>query len=169
LYKKKLVKMREKEEKWMRASLKSEKDVLYIDMDGVLCDFEKKFDELVKSGLKKHEIYASEGFFVSLEPLPGAIEAVLKLDKYYEVYFLSTAPWSNISAGKEKRVWIGTNFGNMAKKKLILTHNKGLQKGKYLIDDRIANGVADFEGEHIHFGTEKFPNWESILKYLIPA
>ena len=29
-------------------------------------------------------------------------------------------------------------------------------KGSYLIDDRDANGVLDFEGEHIKFGQEKF-------------
>ena len=36
-----------------------------------------------------------------------------------------------------------------------------------MIDDRIANGVADFEGEHIHFGTEKFPSWKQVLDYLL--
>ena len=29
-----------------------------------------------------------------------------------------------------------------------------------LIDDRTANGAAQFTGEHIHFGSEKFPNWK---------
>jgi hypothetical protein len=28
-------------------------------------------------------------------------------------------------------------------------------------------GQLDFEGEFIHFGSEKFPDWNSILKYLI--
>jgi len=40
-------------------------------------------------------------------------------------------------------------------------------RGKYLIDDREANGVLDFEGELIHFGTEKFPDWSSVLIYLL--
>jgi hypothetical protein len=39
--------------------------------------------------------------------------------------------------------------------------------GDFLIDDRIANGVADFTGEHIHFGTERFPTWKEVLDYLL--
>ena len=38
--------------------------------------------------------------------------------------------------------------------------------GDYLIDDRLRNGAEKFNGEHIHFGTEKFPDWNSVLKYL---
>ena len=36
----------------------------------------------------------------------------------------------------------------------------------HLIDDRTANGVEKFSGEHIHFGTEKYPDWEAVLRYL---
>ena len=50
---------------------------------------------------------------------------------------------------------------------LILSHNKNLNIGDYLIDDRTANGAAQFMGEHIHFGSEKFPNWNSVLDYLM--
>ena len=39
--------------------------------------------------------------------------------------------------------------------------------GDYLIDDRTVNCAAQFKGEHIHFGTEKFPNWKSVLEYLL--
>ena len=38
--------------------------------------------------------------------------------------------------------------------------------GDYLIDDRRFNGASEFTGEWIHFGSEKFPNWNSVLKYL---
>ena len=36
-----------------------------------------------------------------------------------------------------------------------------------IIDDRTKNGVEHFEGRHIHFGTEEFPDWESVLSELI--
>ena len=36
-----------------------------------------------------------------------------------------------------------------------------------LIDDRTANGAGEFQGELIQFGTEKFPNLEQTLKYLL--
>jgi len=52
---------------------------------------------------------------------------------------------------------------------LILSHNKHLNIGDYLIDDRLANGVEKFTGEHIHFGTERFPDWQSVCDYLLPS
>ena len=48
---------------------------------------------------------------------------------------------------------------------LILCHHKQLLTGDYLIDDRKFNGASEFTGEWIHFGSELFPNWESVLKY----
>ena len=35
-----------------------------------------------------------------------------------------------------------------------------------MIDDRLKNGAAEFKGEHIHFGSDRFPNWESVVEYL---
>ena len=139
-----------------------EKEIVYVDLDGVMADYDK-----AKIG-KTEEEKMAPGFFTNLEPIDGAIEAFKKLSDYYDVYFLSTAPWSNINAPSEKRVWVEKHLGEYAFKKLILSHNKGLLKGDYLIDDRVANGVEDFEGEHIHFGSAEFPGWESILEYLIP-
>ena len=81
------------------------------------------------------------------------------------LHILSTPPWSNPEAWSEKRRWVETFLGKSAHKKLILCHNKGIVKGDFLIDDRIANGVADFEGEHIHFGLNGL-DWKQILTYL---
>jgi len=39
--------------------------------------------------------------------------------------------------------------------------------GDYLIDDRTANGVDEFKGEHVHFGTAAFPDWDSVVSYLV--
>lgn len=67
----------------------------------------------------------------------------------------------------DKRKWVGKYLSEAGKKRLIITHNKGLNKGDYLIDDRLAKGVEDFEGEHLYFGPNKpFPDWESVLDYL---
>jgi 5'(3')-deoxyribonucleotidase len=58
-------------------------------------------------------------------------------------------------------------LGEAAKKRLILSHNKHLNIGDYLIDDRTANGAGKFTGMHIHFGTERFPDWDSVVSYLL--
>ena len=49
---------------------------------------------------------------------------------------------------------------------MILSHHKNLNQGDYLIDDRTKNGAGKFQGEHIHFGTEQFANWNCVLSYL---
>jgi hypothetical protein len=38
--------------------------------------------------------------------------------------------------------------------------------GDFLVDDRPKNGADQFEGEWIHFGSEAFPEWASVLSYL---
>ena len=39
-------------------------------------------------------------------------------------------------------------------------------RGDFLIDDRPFNGAENFEGEWIQMGSEKFPDWNAVLKYL---
>ena len=51
-------------------------------------------------------------------------------------------------------------------KRMVITHRKGLCQGDYLIDDRGKNGTSEFSGEWIEFGSEKFPDWNSVLEYL---
>jgi len=53
-------------------------------------------------------------------------------------------------------------------KRLIITHRKDLCLGDYLIDDRGKNGTSEFAGEWIQFGSEQFPGWDSVLRYLLP-
>ena len=52
-------------------------------------------------------------------------------------------------------------------KRMIITHCKNLCQGDYLIDDRGKNGTSEFKGEWLHFASERFPGWDSILTYLL--
>jgi 5'-nucleotidase len=147
------------------------KEILYIDMDGVLVDLDTQIEKkYTKSHVENHRekiIDSDKNLFYESPPIRGAIEAFNKLCEKYEVYILSTAPWKNLESWKAKRKWVEVYIGDNAYKKLILSHNKGLLNGSYIIDDRIKNGVSEFKGEHIHFGSEKFPNWNKVLEYLI--
>ena len=100
-----------------------------------------------------------------MEPMKGAIEAYRYLAEYYDVYVLSTAPWKNPSAWSDKLLWVQKYLGDVAYKRLILTHHKDLNRGDYLIDDRKKNGASEFCGTLILFGSESFPDWQSIAKY----
>ena len=143
------------------------KKVVYVDLDGVTADFDKAKDQILEHDPEGHECKVREGFFANLELVEGAKEALEELGKYYELYFLSTPTWSNSQCAKEKFDWVKEHFPELMFKRLILCHNKGLLRGHYLIDDRITNGVDGFKGEHIHFGTEKFPSWSVVVSYLL--
>jgi len=139
-------------------------------MDNVLVDFQSGIDSLSD---EEREVYKDNidnvpGIFSKMQPLDGAIEGYKKLTEYFDVYILSTAPWNNPSAWSDKLLWVQKHLGDIAYKRLILSSNKNLNAGDYLIDDRTANGASDFKGEHIHFLTEKFKNWDDVLNYLIP-
>ncbi len=151
---------------YLRASLKTDKPIVYIDMDGVLADFDKRKKELESQGIKGHSIFKHADAYKDLEPIEGAISAWNALQKDFETYVLSTPAWSNPDSWSEKRKWVEKFLGKSATKKLILSHNKGILKGDFLIDDRIANGVADFDGYHIHFGQGRFETWDTTLSYL---
>ena len=145
------------------------KKILYFDMDNVLVNFQSGIDRLTTVELINYEGNLDEvpGIFGLMDPIDGAIEAYHKLNEVYDCYILSTAPWNNPSAWIDKLHWVQKHLGEVAYKRLILTHNKNLNKGDYLIDDRIKNGAGEFEGEHIHFLTERFPDWNSVLDYLL--
>ena len=149
-----------------RASIKITKPIMLIDMDGVLCDFDKRKFELEEKGFKGQSLFSHLDAYKNLEPMPQALEAWERLQPHFETYILSTPAWSNPDSWKEKRIWVDQYLGKSATKKLILSHNKGLIIGHYLIDDRIANGVADFKGIHIHYGSKRYPDWNSILLML---
>ncbi len=145
------------------------KKVLYIDMDNVLVDFPSAFSALSQDVLKAYEDRLDEvpGIFSLMEPVSGAIDAFSKLAEIFDTYILSTSPWENPSAWSDKLIWVKTHLDNHAYKRLILSHHKNLNIGDYLIDDRLKNGVDKFQGEHIHFGSNKFPDWDTVVRHLI--
>jgi len=143
-------------------------------MDGVLVDFNGHVEETISKNEFLKTSYKGRydhipGIFRNPPPIEGAIEAVKKLEESgkYELYIATAAPWGNPMAAMDKRFWIEEHFGKLFRKKMAITHLKHMLRGDYLIDDRTANGAGDFEGSHIHFGNEKFPNWESVLNYLL--
>ena len=143
---------------------------LYFDMDGVLVNFETGIAKQSEETLKEYEGRYDEipGIFGMMEPMPGAIEAVHKLNEHYDCYILSTAPWNNPSAWSDKVIWITKYLDDVFHKRMIITHCKNLCKGDIIIDDRDKNGTKEFEGEWIQFGSAQYPDWQSVLNYLLP-
>ena len=137
-------------------------------MDNVLVDFKTGIDRISSYNKKEYEGRYDEvpDIFSLMDPMEGAIDSYNKLSSQYDTYILSTSPWDNPSAWQDKILWVKKYLEKSAYKRLILSHHKNLNRGDYLIDDRLKNGADKFIGEHIHFGTEQFPDWKSVLIYL---
>ena len=142
--------------------------ILYIDMDNVLVDFPSGIAQLPEAVTTQYADRLDEvpGIFSLMQPMAGAIESFETLSGRYDTYILSTAPWENPSAWSDKLLWVKRHLGKVAYKRLILSHHKNLNDGHYLVDDRTRNGVELFRGEHIHFGTARFPDWQTVVAYL---
>lgn len=140
------------------------KKIVFIDMDGVLVDFDSG---VLKTPPSVLSIYHQEEYdniphiFARMDPMKGGIEAFKALHDKYDIYILSTSPWNNSTALQDKLDWIKKYLGDLAKKKVIFSHHKELALGDYLIDDR---PCPSFRGKQFLFGSTEYPDWESILK-----
>ncbi|XP_066496745.1 5'(3')-deoxyribonucleotidase, mitochondrial isoform X4 [Tiliqua scincoides] len=154
-----------------------------VDMDGVLADFEggflKKFQarypdqpyvpledrrgfwvseqyERLQPGLseKAISIWESKNFFIELDPLPGAVEAVKQMAKLKETdVFICTSPIKKYRyCPYEKYAWVEKHLGQEFLEQIVLTRDKTVVSGDLLIDDR-----PDI------IGAEQSPSWEHIL------
>lgn len=143
--------------------------ILYIDMDNVLVNFQTGIDAISPEEREvfKENLDEVPGIFSKMQPVDGAIEAYHKLTKHFDTYILSTAPWENPTAWSDKLLWVKNFLGDVAYKRLILSHHKNLNIGDYLVDDRMANGAGSFYGEHIHFLSDRFKNWSDVVGYLM--
>ena len=141
--------------------------IIYLDLDGVIADFEKGRREHPLSDVTPYKGRPDKlpGVYENLTPIKGAIDAVniLLNNPDFDVYFLSTAPWDNPEAWTHKRLWIAKYFDEkLIRKRLILSHHKHL-----LIDDRRFNGASEFQGIWLEFGSQKFADWEAVLSYIM--
>ena len=146
-----------------------DKKILYLDMDGVLVDFVSGIRKYDPEALLPYADHPDEapGIFSLMDPIPGAKEAVERLSEHFDVYILSTAPWMNPSAWTDKVVWVKEHYGDLLKKHIIISHRKDLLRGDFLVDDRPKHGASEFQGEWIQFGSDKFPSWDTVEKYLM--
>lgn len=158
-----------------------EKEILYLDMDGVLVnlnDHIKLWFELHPHLKERFEKFPDHihGIFRDPEPIYGAIQGVHELMKSgkYDLFIASAAPWGNPEAAMDKRYWTEKHFGNLFHKRMFITHRKDLLIGDKLVDDSLGNGAKDFKGILLRFGTDyktglvnEYPTWEDLLNRLL--
>ncbi|XP_074775614.1 5'(3')-deoxyribonucleotidase, mitochondrial isoform X1 [Athene noctua] len=154
-----------------------------VDMDGVLADFEggflKKFrarypdkpyialedrrgfwvsEQYGRLGPELSEkaisIWESKNFFIELDPLPGAVEAVKQMANLADTdVFICTSPIKKYRyCPYEKYAWVEKHFGPEFLEQIVLTRDKTVVSADLLIDDR-----PDI------IGAELNPSWEHVL------
>jgi len=100
------------------------------------------------------DIVYAPGFILNLPLVAGAETGIEKLlSANYDVWFCS-APFENATHSGEKFEAIKNVFGRDMKRRVILTYDKTMIPGTYLIDDH--NNLLDKRGATI-------PSWEQIL------
>lgn len=147
-----------------------------VDMDGVVVDWtyqyhtdlEKYYPHLVIDEIREFStptdipmeqqiainwVKYRPGFYRSMRPIEGAIDGLQTLvDEDYDVWFCSSPEVFNASCESDKKSWIMEHLGDEWAKRLILTRDKTLVRGDFLIDDRPdVHGVAEPEWEQILF------------------
>lgn len=145
-----------------------EKKIIYIDMDDVLCNYTELHREKLKKEPNIKYPQSQYGFFRKLEAKEGAIESLnyLRSQNIFDLYILTAPSVKNPLCYSEKREWVEEKLGIDMVNRLIITPNKGLNKGNYLIDDhRKGKGQENFEGELIWFGSASYPSWEKVIDH----
>ena len=111
--------------------------ILCIDMDNVLADFSGS-PRLRNWQEKKRNPSSMYGknFFRDLEPLPGAIEAVMEIiaSNKYDVYILTQPVAKSPHSYSEKVEWVLTHIPDLMDK-IIMCQNKAMVKGDILVDE----------------------------------
>lgn len=142
------------------------KQVLLIDMDGVVADFDDAYKKSLEKtpGIKFPQ--SQYKFFENIEPIKDSIKSIKELEEYYDILILTRPSVINPLSYTEKRIWIEKYFGFDMCKKLILCYDKTMVNGNHLIDDNIQTGRYNPTWNHIHFGKGNFKNWKNITVYL---
>lgn len=140
---------------------------VFVDMDGVLVDFEGYARALA---LPNEQVTRLAGAYLAMAPIPGALEAVRSLlEMQWEVWIATKPPTGIPQAYADKAGWILQHLPEL-RRRIILTHDKGLlgDAGDYLIDDRPhkANCHA-FKGRLIPFTPAC--QWPHVLELLRAA
>uniref|UniRef100_A0A8B9EV87 5', 3'-nucleotidase, cytosolic n=2 Tax=Amazona TaxID=12929 RepID=A0A8B9EV87_9PSIT len=154
-----------------------------VDMDGVVADFEgavlrgfsarfpaePRVELAARSGFSVREqyrglrqdlaakvasVYESPGFFLGLDPIPGALEALQEMIRMQDTeVFICTSPLRNYEhCILEKYKWVEKHLGPEFVDRIILTRDKTVVSADLLFDDK--DTIT---------GAEPNPSWEHIL------
>lgn len=175
---------------------------ILVDMDGVLADFETAFlenwlaqhpeksfvpiedrqtfyiDEEYPAEFKPYlyKIFTAQYYYRNLKPIAGGREALHEMEKLGLEVIICTSPLSDYKyCVPEKYEWVEEHLGRDWVKKIVLTRDKTLVKGDFLIDDKPEISGRDTpEWEHVLYDQPynrrvssrkrlTWSNWQAVL------
>jgi 5'-nucleotidase len=110
-----------------------------------------------------YTILSSPGFTQSMPEIPGAIEAIQAMALAGFQVYICTSPLRNYLYNvSEKFAWVDEHLGRKWVQRLVITRDKTVVRGRYLIDDAlVVRGAVEPEWEHIIF--DKLYNRDSTI------
>jgi len=176
--------------------------IILVDLDDVLADLERGFFEKWRARFPNLEyilpqnrtiydmkkqypaeynplietVLSEEGFYRELPPMVDGINAIVEMDEEGHNVFIVTSPLKNYqNCVNEKYDWVDQYLGSDWVRKIILTADKTVVHGNYLIDDKpeITGKMAPV-WEHIIYDTPynrhitdkkrlTWQNWREVL------
>jgi 5'-nucleotidase len=126
-----------------------------------------------------NELIRRPGFFASLPPMPGALQAIAEMvADGHQVFLCSAPPNSAPHAVAEKTQWVIDHLGSEWTDRLMLTRDKTLARGDVLVDDKPeVVGALEPVWEHVHYdrpynrdtGKRRITNWANWRQILTPG
>lgn len=86
--------------------------------------------DLVWEAMRHPELYST------LEPMPGAVEALNEAAEEFDTFICSTPEKNNPTCASDKIASMVEHFGNDWRKRIVLTHDKTIVHGDVLLDDK---------------------------------
>lgn len=154
--------------------------LILVDMDCVLADFEEGHRRMcAEHGLPPvveardrvcwdileavptvwrdtvKELWHAPGFFAGLDPIVGAVETLHTWSRQGHKVYICTAPLMNSeTCAQEKLAWVRRHVGLEFVRRTIITADKTLVQGNFLLDDRPdITGDASPTWKHLLFAT----------------
>lgn len=161
--------------------------IILVDMDNTMVDYSTPIADAIKNEgnvdanpdnwftftnqkpLKQiqKKTQSEPHFFFDLKPIDGAIECLKQLDSLGYIMFIVSSPSVNSkTCHSDKSNWLKEHMGEYWARRLILTKDKTLIIGDYLIDDRenISGIIETPTWKHIMFTQPYNINIENVLR-----